>query len=75
MKKNRWKGSYTIEAALYIPMILFLMYQSVGFAVDYWKESRTREVSECLQELDIVKEFYGYQIIEEVGKELLDDES
>lgn len=75
MRKKKWKGSYTIEAAIYIPMILFLMYQSVGIAIDFWKDSRTREVSECLQELDIVKEFYGYQVLDEIRKELFDDES
>lgn len=75
MKNKKWKGSYTIESAIYIPMILFMLYQSIGIGIDFWKDSRTREVSSCLQELDIVKEFYGYQIVDEIGKELFDDES
>lgn len=75
MKRKCWKGSYTIEAAIYIPMILFLLYQSIGTAIDFWKDSRIREESSCLKELDIVQEFYGYQIMGEIGKELFDDES
>lgn len=73
MKNQRYKGSYTIEAAIYIPMILFLMFQTLEIAIDYWQESKEREVCESLQELDSVKEFYGYQIIDEVRKEIVDD--
>lgn len=75
MKKNWYKGSYTIEAAIYIPILLFMFYQSLGIAIDYWQDSKEREVSEELLELDIVSEFYGYQILHEVGKEILDDKS
>ena len=75
MKKNKYKASYTVEAAIYIPIILFMMFQSVEIAIDFLQKSRQREVYECLQELDIVKEFYGYQIIDEVRKEIEDDKS
>lgn len=75
MKKSRYKGSYTIEAAIYIPIILFMLFQSVEIAIDFLQKSRQREVCESLQELDIVKEFYGYQIIDEVRKEIEDDKS
>ena len=74
MREKRWKASYTIEAAIYIPIILFLLYQTLGIAIDFWKESRQREVNEKLQELDMVREFYNYQIIDEIGKELFEDE-
>lgn len=73
MKKHTYKGSYTVEAAIYIPMILFLLFQSLEIAIDCWQKSREREVYEALQELDVVKEFYGYQIIDEVRKEINDD--
>ena len=73
MINKRQKGSYTIEAVIYIPMIVFMLYQSVGIAIDFWQQSRTREVYEGLQTLDIVKEFYGYQILNEIGKEIEDD--
>jgi len=75
MRKRRWKGSYTLEAAIYVPIILFILFQTLEIAIDYWQESRQREVSKDLQELDIVKEFYGYQILDEVRKEVEDGES
>lgn len=71
LKKQR--GSYTIEAAIYIPIIICMLFQSIGIAIDFWQQSRNREVCEELQTLDIVKEFYGYQILDEIGKEILDD--
>lgn len=71
LKKQR--GSYTIEAAIYLPIIICMLFQSVGIAIDFWQQSRKREVCEELQTLDIVKEFYGYQILDEIGKEILND--
>lgn len=73
MRNRRYQGSYTIEAAIYIPIILFMLFQTLEIAIDYWQESKEREVCEALQELDIVKEFYGYQIMDEIRKEITDD--
>lgn len=72
-KAAKWKGSYTVEAAIYIPMILFLLFQSLEVAIDFWQASMEREVCDKLQKLDIVSEFYGYQIIDETKKEIMDD--
>lgn len=75
MKNFRVKASYTIESAVYIPIIIFLFFQTIDIGIDYWQTSKEREVKSVLLELDIVQEFYGYQILEEVGKELEDDKS
>ena len=72
-KPKKYKGSYTIEAAIYIPIILCILFQSINLAIDFWQGSKTREVYEGLQRLDTVKEFYTYQILEEVGEEIKDD--
>ena len=71
--KKKLKGSYTVEAAIYIPIILFLLFQSIEIGIEFWKNSREREVCGLLQEFDGVEEFYGYQILDEIGKEILDD--
>lgn len=71
--KNRLKGSYTVEAAVYIPIILFMLFHSLDIAIDFWQESREREISKQMEELDCVKEFYGYQILDEIRKEIRDD--
>ena len=73
IKEKKYKGSYTIEAAIYIPIILCIMFQSVNLSIDFWQKSKTREVYEGLQNLDATKEFYTYQILVEVGEEIKDD--
>lgn len=70
---KKYKGSYTIEAAIYIPIVLFVLFQSLEIAIDFWQQSRDREIYQKLQDLDVVEEFYGYQILEELGKEIVDD--
>lgn len=75
MKGKMLKGSYTIEAAIYIPIILFLLFGSVDLGIQYWQRSRERNINPKVEELDIVQEFYGYQILEEIGEELKDDKS
>lgn len=72
MKKSI-SGSYTIEAAVYIPMIMFMLFFTIEIAIDNWQESKNREVSKVLQEIDVVSEFYGYQIVDEIRKEIQDD--
>lgn len=71
--KKTLSGSYTVEAAIYIPIILFMLFQSIGIGIDFWQASRSREVCSQLRELDCVKEFYAYQILDEIGKELKND--
>jgi len=73
MKWKQFRGSYTVEAAIYVPIILFLFVQSLQIAIDFWQESREREINNCLRELNIVKEFYDYQMMGEVMEEMEDD--
>lgn len=73
MKQKRLRGSYTIEAAIYVPIILFVLVQSLQIAINFWQESREREINQCLQELNIVAEFYGYQMLGEVMEEMKND--
>lgn len=73
MKWKRLCGSYTVEAAIYVPIILFVLVQSLQIAIEFWQESREREINNCLQELNIVEEFYGYQIMGEVMEEINND--
>lgn len=71
--KKKQRGSYTIEAAIYIPIIMCMLFQSIEIAIDFWQQSRTREVSEELRMLNTIEEFYTYQILDEIGKEIRDD--
>lgn len=73
IKGNWQKASYTVEAAIYIPIILLVLCQTLETGIDFWQRSKMRESNKHLQELDIVQEFYNYQIMEEIGKEIIDD--
>ena len=73
MKKRTYKGSYTIEAAIYIPILMFLFFQCLDVSIDFWMKSKNREVFAELENLNVVKEFYMYQIVEEIEKELGND--
>ncbi len=73
MMERSQKGSYTIEAAIYIPVVLFVLFHSLEIGIDFWQESKERSINEYLQKLDIVQEFYVYQILDEVTGEIIDD--
>lgn len=73
MRKGWQKGSYTVEAAILVPLLVFLVMWALQLGIGFFEESRKREVCSELENLDIVKEFYNYQIIGEIGEELLDD--
>ena len=73
MKMMMCKGSFTIEASVYIPLIMFIMMQVLSIGVYYFQDSRCREMDSEIKGLNIIREFYNYQILEEVGKEVIDD--
>lgn len=71
--KEYHRASYTIEAAIYIPMVLFVLFHSIEIGIEFWQESKARNISSYLQEVDIVQEFYTYQIMDEGMREIIDD--
>lgn len=73
MRGNWQKGSYTIEAAIWVPVMIFLIMNVVRLGISFFQESINREAGVRLKELDIVQEFYNYQILREIGEEILDD--
>ena len=72
MRRKR-KASYTIEAAIYIPIILFMMANALKIGLNFFQESRQYEVNKKLEEFSAVEEFYYYHILDEVGREIADD--
>ncbi|MGN1155630.1 MAG: TadE/TadG family type IV pilus assembly protein [Agathobacter sp.] len=67
------RGSFTVEASIYIPLFLFLIMNVLSLGIVFFQESRTREENTAIQELDIVQEFYNYQILGEIGEEIWND--
>lgn len=73
MMRMMQKGSYTIEAAVYVPMMMFLVLVTLRGGISFYQESRDREIYQGLIKMDVVSEFYTYQMIKEVGEEWTDD--
>ena len=67
------KGNFTIEASVYVSLTMFIMVAALSMGIDFYQESRKREESVSLMELDIVQEFYTYRVLGEIGEEVLGD--
>lgn len=74
MQMKRKKGSFTIEASILIPFILFLMMTILQMGISFYQNSVNREIYAGFEELDAVAAFYKLQVIKEAGEELLEDE-
>lgn len=66
-------GSFTIEAAIWIPIIFFFIIGTMKIGIVFFQNSIEKEISARIVQLDVVQEFYNYQIVEEIGEEVLDD--
>lgn len=67
------KGSYTIEAAVWVPLLMLTVLLSLETGIKLYQEIRNRKYSEKIESLDILQEFYNYQVLEEVVQEVEDD--
>ena len=71
--KRMHKGSFTIEASIYIPILLFLMTNVLSIGIHFFQEAKGRSENPEIKCLDIVKEFYNYQILEEIKEEIKEE--
>lgn len=69
------QGSYTIEAAILVPLVMLVAGLTLYLAVCFVEEAAERESLEWLQEQDLLQEFYNYQVLEEIGEEITGDQS
>ena len=70
MIRRNCKASFTIEAAIYIPIVLFVLFQSINIGIWFFQWSKERERNICLQEINVIEEFYSYQILGEMWEEM-----
>ena len=73
MKEKLHRGSYTIEAGIYIPMMMFMILLVLRGGIGFYQESKEHQIYNGLESMDVVAEFYQYQMAEEIGKEWVDD--
>lgn len=68
-KKHFQKGSFTIEAVIWIPLVLCMMLSVLQEGIQFYRESEQREFLEEVTTWDGVSRFYELWMIKELGEE------
>ena len=62
----KWRGSYTVEAAVLVPLLIWTMATAMCIGINLLKEVRSEHEEEQIAELWAVDSFYRYQVLKEV---------
>jgi hypothetical protein len=63
---KRYKASYTVEAAVIIPIAIAVMALAMRIGILLCQEVKTEKEEESLTQMWEVEEFYRYQTVREV---------
>ena len=66
--RKEWKASYTVEAAVVVPILLSAMLVAMLIGLDLYEDVKGEQEQEKIMQMWQVKEFYKYQIVNEVIK-------
>ena len=66
--RKEWKASYTVEAAFVVPILLSAMLVAMLIGLDLYQDVKGEQEQEKIMQMWQVKEFYKYQIVNEVIK-------
>lgn len=64
MKSQR--GSFTIEAVIWIPLLLSMMLSVLHQGIIFYKESMYKEISQENKDWDVISRFHEAQVIKEI---------
>ena len=71
---RRYKGSFTIEAAFIIPIILFIGCLTIELGVALHQEVRGQAIEQMKEEpMDVIGCMYRKEFLEELSRELYED--
>jgi hypothetical protein len=59
---NMKKGSYTVEAAIVVPLLLFVFVAAMNIAINLYQEIREGQPEYFSEELWVVDTFYKWEI-------------
>lgn len=65
---NKQKGSFTIEAVIWIPLVLCLMIGILQEGISFYEECVKKELSQEVRDWDGVSKFYELWAIKEIGE-------
>lgn len=68
-KKRRLRASYTIEAALLIPLFLMMMAVAMETGIRLYEETACVKEQEGLADIWAVEDFYRFSLMKEVTGE------
>lgn len=66
--RKEWKASYTVEAAFVVPILLSAMLVAMLIGLDLYEDVKGEQEQEKIMQMWQVKEFYKYQIVNEMIK-------
>ena len=73
MVKKGIKASFTVEAAVIVPFILFLSIGALRLGIEFYQDSVHREQDMRILEMDSVEYFFQLQMLERLGKDMNQD--
>ena len=60
------KGSFTVEASVLFPMLIFMYILMINTGIHYYVEIREQKEQEAQEDVWVVEEFYKYQLLKGV---------
>lgn len=67
MKREiKLKGSFTLEAAIWVPMLLLIYATVIKTGINLYVEVREQKECEAQKDMWMVDDFYKYQLVKEV---------
>lgn len=67
MKKREWNGSFTIEASVYIPLLLFFYLFVMRAGTELYTETRETAVQiQTEEQVEVLKLFYRKEGVEDL---------
>ena len=71
VRMQRWKkASFTIEAAILVPFLLFLFVGVLQIGITFFQNSVSRNAYKGLEKMDTVERFYHLQLLKELGEDI-----
>lgn len=73
MDRKGVRASFTVEAAVIVPFVLFLSIGVLRIGIGFYQDSVNRKQDIKLQGMNSVERFYQLQMLEEFGRDVYEN--
>ncbi|MBQ2705329.1 MAG: hypothetical protein IJF60_00800 [Agathobacter sp.] len=73
MDRKGVRASFTVEAAVIVPFVLFLSIGVLRIGIGFYQDSVNRKQDIKLQGMNSVERFYQLQMLEELGRDVYEN--